>query len=323
MALEQLSRELGQVAENSVEVLVSDNCSTDETTEVVDAHRSPVMPLRYIRNPQDIGSDANIAQCFGLARGKYVLILGDDDLPVDGTLALLGSKLRGENYGVVCLRPYGYERDFRHEHPGGKGRLREFMDAGDFLAAVGPYTTLISSCVINKSLLPDVDARAFCGGHLVQVHLVIQAALRARQNLFVDSYQVACKRNNSGGYDFASVFVEEFGRILDHSRALGLTRSAVHKIDTRMLLGYHPFYLLRQRSDQSGDLDATTALFVARFHKRPLFWIWIAPILYLPRTPAIAWAAMTTVLGRATVGDLRRGMAFAQNRILGNRYFVA
>jgi hypothetical protein len=75
---------------------------------------------------------------------------------------------------------------------GGDSKFREFADASDFLAAIGPYITLISACPINKSLLAGVDARDYCGGNLVQVHLVIEAALRSTRNLFVDDYQVEC-----------------------------------------------------------------------------------------------------------------------------------
>jgi abequosyltransferase len=298
-----------------VEVLVSDNCSPDETPQIIASYNSSTLPLRYIRNAENIGSDENIAQCFNLAHGRYVLILGDDDLLLDGALALLCSHLRPERYGVVCLRPYGYDRDFRREHPGGKGRSREFEDGGKFLAAIGPYMTLISSCVINKLLLADVDARIYCGGNLGQVHLVIQAALRAQHNLFIDDYQVACKRNNSGGYDFSRVFVEEFGRILDDEKRLGLSNHAVSKIETRMLVGYHPTYLLRQRRKKSGDLAATKATFDARFGRRRLYRFWLAPILDLPRPFAIAWGMVATLLGRTASGELRRGLIFARNRI--------
>lgn len=315
LTLEQLRRELDRVGDHSIEILVSDNCSTDDTPQVVKTYSSPSLPLRYVRNTENIGSDANTVQCFSLARGKYVLILGDDDLLIDGALASLSSRLRAGEFGVVCLRPYGFDSDFRREYPGGKGKLREFTNPGDFLAAIGPYMTLISSCVINKSLLTNVNVREFCGGNLAQVHLVIQASLRAKVNLFVDDYQVACKRNNSGGYDFSRVFVHEFGRILDQSRRDGLSDSDVRKIETRMLLGYYPYYLFRQRRDRSGDLAATTAQFVARFRTRPLFWFWLAPNLYLPRALALAWATLTTFLGRAATGELRRGMAFALNRI--------
>lgn len=316
--LEQLRREMLATPPGSVEILVSDNDSQDDTSDAVQAAQVAGLVIRYVRNSENIGSDANIAQCFNLALGKYVLILGDDDLFVDGALLWLLRRLGQKDYGVVCLRPYGFEVDFRKEYPGGAGDEREFSEGGAFLAAIGPLVTLISSCVINKNLLNGVDAREFCGGNLVQVHLVIRAALLSRSTLFANRYLVACKRNNSGGYDFSRVFVEELGRILDGYKSMGLTSTSIRAFETRLLMGYYPFYLFRQRLAGEGDLVATYRRFSIRFGDRWLFLFWVAPILRFPRLLAILWGAGVTVIGRIANGDLRRGVLFARNRILGN-----
>lgn len=313
--LEQLAQELQNFG-GTVEVLVSDNASSDGTPQVLADAIAGGMPVRYIRNAENIGSDANIAQCFNLAQGKYVLILGDDDLFVDGALPWLLERLGRNDYGVVCLRPYGFESDFRKEYPGSGGGERFFCDAGTFLATIGPLMTLISSCVINKGLLSKVDARQFCGDNLVQVHLVLRGALAAKENLFVERYLIACKRNNSGGYDFSQVFVSNLGAVLDSCKSLGLTESAILAIERRLMLAYYPFYLLRQRLSNSGDLNATFARFEVRFHGRFLFKYWLAPIMRLPRPLGIFWGGMATLIGRALTGDLRRGIVFAWNRVV-------
>jgi abequosyltransferase len=312
--LERLSQE-GLSFWDLVEVLVSDNASSDGTQRVVSEAVAGGMPVRYVRNAENIGSDANIAQCFNLAMGKYVLILGDDDLFVDGALQLLLEQLTKGAYGVVCLRPYGFESDFRNEYPGSGGKEKIFHDVGAFLAAIGPLITLISSCVISKRLMSKVDAHQFSGDNLVQVHLVLRAALAARENLFLDRYLVACKRNNSGGYDFSQVFVSNLGAVLDSCKSLGLTESAILAIENRLMVAYYPFYLLRQRLAKSGDLHATLARFEARFDGRLLFKCWLLPIMRLPRPLGIIWGGLATLFGRLLNGDLRRGMAFARNRL--------
>ena len=59
--LERLSQE-GLNTWDLVEVLISDNASTDGTQRVVSEAVAVGMPVRYIRNAENIGSDANIAQ---------------------------------------------------------------------------------------------------------------------------------------------------------------------------------------------------------------------------------------------------------------------
>lgn len=315
ITLAQLCNEMSGIPDGMVEILVSDNCSPDDTVSVVQDAVKSGLPINYTRNDENIGSDANIAQCFNLAHGKYVLILGDDDLLFDGCLEILLHRLSNNNYGVICLRAYGFAADFRKEYPGAGGKERTFCDGGKFLAAIGPAMTLISSCVINKMLLPSLNAEQFCGSHLVQVHLVIRAALAAKANLFIDRYMIACTRNNSGGYDFASVFVKKLGQILDGYRAFGLSQVAVNAIETRLIIGYYPFYLLRQRLARSGDTRDTLNCFADRFRGRRLFKYWLAPIIWLPRPVSIVWGGLATLLGRVACGDFRRGVSFVLDRI--------
>lgn len=303
----------------NVEILVSDNASTDETPAVVAEARHAGLQLTSIRNPENIGSDANIAQCFEMAKGRYVLLLGDDDVLVDGTLAALLSHLESGRYGVVCLKPYGYVSDFEAEYPGGDGAYRVFDDPGPYLAAIRQYVTLISACVINKEILGTLDARAFIGGNLVQVHLALKAAIAAPENLFITRYSVACKRANSGGYDFSKVFVDELWAIFDAHLGPTLTTREIRRVETAFLVGYYPFNLLRQRLAGSEDLIGARQRFVDRFGDRVLFWCWLGPILYAPRPLAILWGSLTTSLGRLAHGDLRRGLTFAGNRFSHRR----
>lgn len=315
LTLDSLQRDLQTIKAGRVEVLVSDNASPDATPAVVAKMIAAGLPIRSIRNETNIGSDANIAQVFNMAAAPYVLILGDDDILMPGALAFLLKELSSQSYGVVCLKPYGYENDPIAERPGRHGQPQVYNDSGAFIAAIGAYVTLISACIINKSLLVDVDARKFCGGNLVQVHLVLGAALAAKKNLFVPDYPVACKRNNSGGYDFSKVFVEELGRIVDSFSPKGLSKSSIRKFERRMILHYFPTYLLWQRQQRSGDLQTTYNRFRARFMRYSLFWIWLAPILRWPRPLAIAWGYGTVAIGRSTSGDFRRGLAFLSHRL--------
>jgi glycosyltransferase involved in cell wall biosynthesis len=309
--LEQLAPQLFSVL-HSVEILISDNCSTDESQDVVMGFIQQGLPIRYIRNAENLGSDMNIAQCFNEAAGQYVLILGDDDLLMDGVLPWLVERLKQQEFGVLCMRSFGFDKDFRKEYPGAIGNEIVFDEWGQFLVEIGALVTFISACVINKSLLNKLDAREFCGGSLVQVHLVIRAAIAAKQSLYVNRYLIACKRNNSGGYDFSQVFVEELGRILDQYLSISAKRS----FETQMLLGYYPFYLFRQRLRQTGDVESVLARFKARFNDRWIYRILLQPILKFPRPLAVPWGAGVTLIGRIFAGDLRRGILFAWHRLI-------
>lgn len=313
--LDQIRSELSSVIPGLVEVVVSDNCSLDETPAVVKRAIESGLPLTYVRNDANIGWALNFVQCFNIARGKYVLLLGDDDLFVDGALPLLVSRLNEKDVGVVCLRPYGFDMDFRRENPGGVGRERIYHDPNRFLVAISRFFTLTSACVINKSLLATVDSKQFIATDLATFHLVLRAALAAEHNIFMDRYLIASKRQNSFSYEFAEVFVDQLWQILDAHVPLGLTQDTVRVIERDKLFSYYPFYLLDLRLSGRGDLKVTFDHFAKRFHSRWLFRYWLAPIIRLPRPLAIIWGGTTMFIGRVIGGELRRGVKFAWSRI--------
>ena len=315
-SLSQIQSELRNVRKELVEIYVSDNASSDQTAVIVANAQSYGLSVRYVCNAENIGSDANIAQCFNHALGKYVIIMGDDDLFVDGALYALVHNLQAYEYGLVCLRSYGFDSDFKAELPPSMRSVTEFANAGQYLSKVAHLVTLISACVINKSLLPGIDARKFCGGNLVQVHLCVMAALRAEKNLLVNNYQVAVKRNNSGGYEHSKVFVTNLLEILDGFIGQGLSVTDINIIERRMLVTYLPFYTYKFLLNGNGDLQAVRSNFNARFNSSLLYIMWLKPALYLPRPMAIVWSAFITVVGRILGGDFLRGLFFLKNALL-------
>ena len=62
------------------EVLVLDNCSTDNSIELLETDYSDFKPLRIIRNTVNIGRIPNWNKCITHAEGKYMLYLFANDL---------------------------------------------------------------------------------------------------------------------------------------------------------------------------------------------------------------------------------------------------
>ena len=79
------SRYIGKAIESVLEqtyqdfeLLVIDNASTDNTEDVV--HSFMDKRIRYVKNEKNIGIIGNWNKCVQLSSGKYLTILGDDDI---------------------------------------------------------------------------------------------------------------------------------------------------------------------------------------------------------------------------------------------------
>lgn len=62
-----------------VEIVVSDNASTDDTGAVIDAARSRLPALRSWRQDQNVSAEANVFSVLRRARGELSIYLADDD----------------------------------------------------------------------------------------------------------------------------------------------------------------------------------------------------------------------------------------------------
>lgn len=71
-------QEVRVVCGNAIELCFSNNCSTDNTAELI-AEWTPKLNLRSITQSENVGSTRNIIAVTRLARGRWIHIVGDDD----------------------------------------------------------------------------------------------------------------------------------------------------------------------------------------------------------------------------------------------------
>lgn len=62
----------------NIEIVVSDNASTDATVEMLEGF-SKLLPLRWQRQSKNVGFDQNCVDVIAMSRGRYCWILGSDD----------------------------------------------------------------------------------------------------------------------------------------------------------------------------------------------------------------------------------------------------
>lgn len=88
-SLEYLIPMLKRYSEGDIEFILSNNGSEDNTDDVVRCWQKEYPNLVYINRPVNIGSMANFEDATFHSRGKFVLLLGDDDILVPGSIDYL------------------------------------------------------------------------------------------------------------------------------------------------------------------------------------------------------------------------------------------
>lgn len=93
---------LGQ-SERDLEVVISDNASTDATRQVVEQAAARDHRVQYLRQAVNLGLTANFNAVLRAARGRYVMVLADDDWLDRDYLARCRAALdRDRRLALVC-----------------------------------------------------------------------------------------------------------------------------------------------------------------------------------------------------------------------------
>lgn len=224
-----------------ISVLVSDNCSTDATADIV----APFVRdhgVRYVRNDENIGVDRNIAQAFHLAQTDHVWVCGDDDAPLPGALAAILVALAASNPDLLFM-PSIWRPEIRNT----KGEAitdtgYAVVDALSFARQVNVWVTYISGMVVRRSLYlrqsDEASTNRLVGTNFIQLAWVLGILNRGHTFAIARRPWLLATSGNSGGYAVLETFLHKLVHVVEGELGAGSRLSGA--ILSRTTLGYLP-----------------------------------------------------------------------------------
>ena len=295
-----------------VELLISDNCSPDETPAVVQEFQQAGLRCRYHRHQENIGPDANFLSCYEKAAGKYVWIFGDDDVLFPGSLDRLVHLIAAKEYDVVFLAPSGFLHDSRERgQPNTRAAAREFTQPEAFLHAVGLMGdfALISSVLVNKDTVEREAHPSFreaLATNLVQLGWTFTALRRLRRGLVIERGMYAvCELNPSRPFDVIRIFGEHWHQVADTFLQRG-SRLWNAVLNDQLYSWFVTNWYGMRRQGFAGNTPDPTGQMRRYYGRRPAFWVLTWPLLRWPMLPAGAWLAALRAIRRIDLWRLRR-----------------
>ncbi|MBN3033565.1 MAG: glycosyltransferase family 2 protein [Candidatus Saganbacteria bacterium] len=131
-AVASILAQAAEVKAGDFEVLISDNASTDSTDAVIDKIKaSTKLTVKYFKNEKNVGMDNNFQLLVGRALGRYIWLLGSDDLLAPGALKSVLRELEGEDQVDLYL---GEKEDFylTPDRPMRRRKIMPFVRAETF-----------------------------------------------------------------------------------------------------------------------------------------------------------------------------------------------
>jgi glycosyltransferase involved in cell wall biosynthesis len=155
-----------------VEVVVSDNASTDGTRRIVEMYCEKYSQLKYHRNENNMGADKNIDLVVNRATGTYVWLMGDDDEISSGGVAyIIGIIDAHPDLAAIFVNYCLYDRMTGQCVNERVLKIKQDVlcrTADSFLATATVYPNFMSSIVVRKTRWMATDTAAYAGTHWLQ-----------------------------------------------------------------------------------------------------------------------------------------------------------
>jgi glycosyltransferase involved in cell wall biosynthesis len=159
-----------------VEVIISDDCSTDDSSHVIPKYLAALesrCPIRfyYIRQQKNLGYDGNVRASLAAASGDYLFLLGNDDALAKNdtlsTLAVILEKLDCPDVAFTNYYPYG-----KPDQVSPRAQKTCVIGSG---AEVAVRTfrsfSFVSGVVFKRSMVRKYDTSAYDGSIYIQIYL--------------------------------------------------------------------------------------------------------------------------------------------------------
>ena len=265
--------------EKFIDVLISDNNSDDNTSEVVNSFINNGHDLVYNKNNSNIGMDMNFKYCFNSSKSKYIWILGDDDFLLNGSLSDIITILQENSFGILFLETRKIDND----------NLEIHTNSSRLLSKISYYITFISSVIVNTDNIYKVNFEKYYGSYLnyLQVYLdgLFLNSINGKYNKI--TMNISNDLGTTGGYNVFRVFVKNYLNILkDYRKYFSLYFYELEKF--RLLKSFiRPFLLFAvQKKETNFMFKGYVKILFEKYWYLPYFymmWIYIFVIKSLKK----------------------------------------
>lgn len=295
------------------ELVISDNASSDQTASLVAGFKTRGLAIRYVRNQSNLGADANFLRCLDLALGKYVWVLGDDDLVMPGAIpALLSLLAQGEatsDFDLVYLSSFGFSTSRSTPPPASTledrfGRFAEIVTDGAYLLEkVNALIGLISVVILNRDRLaatPHLPIDALTGTNLLQAGWIFPLLHRRCRVLYLWQRLVGYRHFNSGGWGICEVFGLRLHGIA--SRYFAAEPALARSLMNGVLRYWLPDSIMLARNGRESAMHVEDISGTLRpiFRRNWRFWLFVYPVDRLPLPAARVVHALLRSVNRLT-----------------------
>jgi glycosyltransferase involved in cell wall biosynthesis len=221
IALDSVLKAIQFDANEDVEILISDNCSTDSTREVITEFQSKYPNLlKYVRQETNQGYDRNVINIVDNSTGEFIWLLGDDDTCTISSIAEIRERATALPSVSVLLCRVDYinlKTGILLKAPRLESEHLTFTSKDEFFTETLWNSSPISAICFRRNLVDPIKLASGVGSNWIHLEIVMQALSLNPNAIFIRNTMAICGLENDRWTDH---FGEEFSVGLVHLTTL-------------------------------------------------------------------------------------------------------
>ncbi|PCJ29319.1 MAG: glycosyl transferase [Moraxellaceae bacterium] len=291
--ISEIIKQIGD--KKDIEIIISDNASTDNTKEIVEMYQYKYNYIIYHCAETNMGADYNYLKVIELATGDFCWFMGSDDIILNNSLNNILKYIdKYPDVAGITVNYEGYNISFDKKikvRPPVKYNKNKLYDNSEIcFSELGHFFGYISAQIVNRIIwneaLKNSNYKQYMNAY-VHLYIIGQMLTISSRWLYVNDKSVGWRSGNdsflsSGRYNRLKIDVFEYERIA--SDIFSKNSKTYLSVLTNVCKSYVFSQILSAKVDNipsSFFLKAFVICFKI-YWRIPIFWLKIVPILITP-----------------------------------------
>ena len=272
---------------NEIEIIVSDNASSDSTKEIVKTFINKYPEIKYYRNEINI-YELNYYTVVEKATGDYIWVFGDDDKILPGLIDKVIRYIK-KDFNLIIANYSIWENDFNciiKENIFNIKNDQLIYDKNILLTKLGLKLGFISCVIIKREDFLTISKNEYYNyvKYGFPFLLAIYTAVIKKCKVYIISDLILYQRgavNNMSLDIWYKFFVEGSSQIFNNLRAKGYSQTAISKAKNHIIKEYVISDIFWRRKNKE-NIKGLFGVIFPYYRYNIIFWVVIPSILFFP-----------------------------------------
>ena len=247
-----------------IEIIVSDNCSTDRTKEVVLKYQK----VKYYRNDKN-QSFYNLTTVLSYAKGKYIKLFNDTFIFMPNSLSIMLSRIR--NHDDTNFNLFFYPNFFAN-----KNTFKILHSIPKFLKECSYFTTWTLSIGFWKKDFDQLtNKNRYAELHLPQLEWMYGIVKNGKPTIiYFENFIDITPPNNKGGYNVFKTFAFDYLEIIKNEKINLFTYEIEkYRLSRYFLYTWLVTLLINDKEAYSFDTKGVFKIIFKKYWYEPYFYV--------------------------------------------------